>query len=68
MLGFGERLKTLRLEAGLSQPQLASALGVSNGIISIWENNVNEPKISYLLRICQIFHVSADYLLGLTDL
>ena len=67
MLGFGERLKALRLEYGYSQPHLAHLLGVSNGIISIWENNVNEPKISYLYRLCQIFNVTADYLLGLTD-
>ena len=48
MKGLGETIKALRLEKGLTQPQLAQLVGVSNGMISIWENNINEPKASYL--------------------
>lgn len=64
---FCERLKALRKEKKLTQPQLAKMLGVSNGLISFWENGVNEPTINYLIKLCKIFEVSADYLLGLSD-
>lgn len=64
---FCERLKALRTEKGLSQPELANLLGVSNGIISFWENGVNEPTISNLIKLTEVLEVSTDYLLGLED-
>ena len=64
---LGETIKALRLEKGYSQPQLAKIVGVSNGIISVWENNINEPKATYIKRLACALEVSADYLLGLTD-
>ncbi|CDE72558.1 transcriptional regulator Cro/CI family [Acidaminococcus sp. CAG:917] len=64
---FCERLKALRTEKGLSQPELANLLGVSNGIISFWENGVNEPTISNLIKLAEVLEVSTDYLLGLED-
>ena len=64
----GEKIKTLRLEKELTQPQLAKLLNVSNGVISFWENNVNEPKASYIKKLCIILDVTADYLLGLEDI
>jgi len=51
----------------MSQPQLAEAVGVSNGIISIWENNINEPKASYVKKLAIALDTTADYLLGLED-
>ena len=65
MEGLGKRIKELRLEKGLSQPQLAKLVGVSNGMISIWENDVNEPKASYIRTLAVILEVSADDLLGI---
>ena len=64
MKGLGETIKTLRLEKGLTQPQLAKMIGVSNGMISIWENNVNEPKASYLKALATALEVSVSVLLG----
>ena len=60
-------MKNLRLEKELSQPDLAKLVGVSNGMISFWENGVNEPTITNLIKLSQIFDVSADFLLGLED-
>ena len=62
---IGSRIRELRLEKGLSQPQLAAAIGVSDGVISLWENGVNEPKASYIIALCKFFSVSADYLPGI---
>ena len=67
MEGLGERIFDLRTQRNLTQPQLAKALDVSKGLISLWENNINEPKATYIVRLCRYFSVSADYLLGITD-
>lgn len=67
MENLGETIKSLRLEKGWSQPQLAQLVGVSNGIISIWENNINEPKASYIKKLAEAFGVSADYLLNIDN-
>lgn len=67
MENLGEKIKYLRVSQNLTQPQLAKKIGVSNGIISIWENNINEPKANYIKKMCYCFGVSADYLLGLED-
>lgn len=67
MSNISARIKQLRTERGISQPDLAKALKVSNGTISFWENGVNEPKATYIIRLCQFFEVSANYLLGLED-
>lgn len=67
MENLGETIKALRLEKGWSQPQLAKLVGVSNGIISIWENNINEPKASYIKKLAETFGVTADYLLNMDN-
>lgn len=64
---FGEKLKDLRLEKGLGQVELAQKLGVSKGIVSLWENDLREPKLSYLIAIAQFFGVSIDFLAGLEN-
>ncbi len=47
--------------------QLAKELNTTDAAVSNWENEINEPKISYLKAIAQYFNVSADYLLGLEN-
>ena len=64
MDGLGETIKSLRIEKGLTQPQLAKLVGVSNGMISIWENNINEPKASYLKALAVALDVPIAVLLG----
>ena len=67
MKGLGETIKALRLEKGLTQPQLADLVGVSKGMISIWENNINEPKASYLKALAVALDTTVDVLLGNDD-
>ena len=64
---FGENLKQLREQSGIKQSALAHDVGVSRSAINAWEMGVSMPSVANLLALCQIFHVSADYLLGLTD-
>ena len=64
MKTFGEKIKELRKERGLTQPALAKELDVSNGMISNWENNINEPGLTHIKNIAIFFDVSADYIVG----
>ena len=64
---LGEKIRNLREEKGLTQPELAKLVGVSNGTVSFWENGVNEPKASYVRKLSTVFEVTSDYLLGLED-
>lgn len=62
---FKNILKDLRLEKGLGQTELASAIGVSKGIISLWENGLREPNMYSLIILSQFFNISIDELVGL---
>jgi transcriptional regulator with XRE-family HTH domain len=64
---FAERLRELRTEKGLSMKQFAAIVDATDAAVSNWENNINEPKITYLKSIAEYFGVSCDYLLGLED-
>ena len=64
---FKERLKELRIEKQIGQVELSKAIGVSKGIISLWENGEREPGMNSLILLAQFFNVSIDYLVGLED-
>lgn len=64
---FAARLKELREDKGLSQSELADKLGVSRGSISFYENCSRVPDIDVLLSICNLFSISSDYMIGLSD-
>lgn len=61
---YAERIKELRTERALSQTQLASALDVSKGLISLWENGLREPSLSSLISMAKFFETSIDYIAG----
>ena len=67
MKAFGERLKELRQAKGLTQRQLADVLSVSGNAVHAWECDKQEPSLAMLVRLCEYFDVSADYLLGRAD-
>lgn len=58
------RLRELRENKQLSMLQLAQNIGVSDAAISNWENGVNEPKASYVIKLADYFQISTDELLG----
>ncbi len=62
---FAENLKEMRLEKGVGQVELAEKIGVSKGIISLWENGKREPTLSSLVALAKFFEVSIDTLVGL---
>lgn len=64
---FGERLKIVRNQAGLSQKSLAEQLYVTQQSVWKWEMNESSPNPETVAKIAEIFNVSADYLLGITE-
>ena len=64
---FSERLKELRIEKQIGQVELANAINVSKGIISLWENGLREPKLNNLISLASFFNVSRDSLVGLEN-
>ncbi|MBQ4526716.1 MAG: helix-turn-helix transcriptional regulator [Clostridia bacterium] len=61
---FGERLKKLRLDAGLSQAELARQLGVTRRSIIYYESGKRYPKTRDIItRTATLFGVSLDYLI-----
>ena len=63
---FSRVLGLLRQEKGLSQRKAASELGISQALLSHYENGIREPGLAFVARACDYYHVSADYLLGRT--
>ena len=61
---FGQKLKLLRVECGLSQRELGSKLGYCNQTVSFWETGQREPDLDALVKISSFFEVSVDFLLG----
>jgi len=61
---LNERIRELRIAAGISQVELAEKLGVSKQSVSNWENDNIQPSIEMLVKIARTFNVSTDFLLG----
>ena len=64
-MDFGNRLKELRKQSGLTQQQLADRIGVTKSVISFYELRERSPSPDVLAKLSYIFHVSTDYLLGI---
>ena len=60
---FGEKLKALREEKGITQSELADTLNVSRQAVYKWESNKGYPDIENLIRISDIFEVTIDELI-----
>ena len=64
---IGERLQEIRKDNGDTQQSLADKLQVSLHAVRCWEQGKSDPSHDTLVAICKLYHISSDYLLGLTD-
>ena len=62
---YGNKIKELRTEKGLTQSELAIKLQTSQRNISKYELELLDLNTELIIKICKFFEVSADYLLGL---
>lgn len=61
-MSFGTRLKDKRKELGITQPQLAKMLNVSQSAIGSWETDTNSPHATILYKLFDILHCDVNYL------
>lgn len=61
---FGQRLKELRTEFGLTQKELADKLNLTHATISKYEREELDPGKDVLIKLAKYFDVSTDFLLG----
>jgi len=67
MVSFGQRLKKLRIDGGLTQAELANKVDAYQSKYRNWETDLHEPDIATINKIADIFGVTADWLLGRED-
>ena len=63
---FSRTLSLLRQEKKVSQRAAAQALGISQALLSHYENGIREPGLVFVVKACDYYGVSADFLLGRT--
>jgi len=66
MAFFSDRVKELRKAKGMTQREVASALGITERSYQRYEAE-NNPNNDTLIKLADFFDVSADYLLGRSD-
>lgn len=61
---FGEKIRSSRKSAGLTQRQLAEMIGVSNTSISNWEKDLSRPDADLIQKLCAVLHLQPNDFYG----
>lgn len=61
---MNERLKNLRIESGMKLKEVAEYLNVTVRTVCRYEEGTREPSIEILKKLCDLYDVTADYLIG----
>lgn len=64
---YGTRIRELRKEKNMTQKELAQKIGVDFRTVSFWETERFEPNIGQIIKLCRLFGVESDYLIGLKN-
>ena len=64
---WSDRLRELREDNDYKQAYIAKILGTTQQMYSRYENGINEMPIHHLITLCGFYHVSADYILGISN-
>ncbi len=67
MLNFPTKLKETRIKNKYSQKQVAEGIGISETLYQKYEYGKTKPAYDVIIKLCNYFNVSADYLLGLSN-
>ena len=66
--GLGSRLQQARQEADMTQKALCERIGAGGyQVVGYWERGMSTPAPQFIVKICEVLNISADYLLGLSD-
>ena len=64
-MNYGQKIAELRKNKNLTQAELGEQLNITAQAISKWENNLSEPDITSIRKMCELFNVSVDEFLGI---
>ena len=67
MMYYAQKIRDLRNDHDLSQMQIALILGTSKNQVGKYERGEQEMPIKHLIKLCEYYKVSADYILGLPE-
>ena len=67
MVSYQKRIRDLREDSNRTQKEIADILGTSQTMYARYERGASELPIRHLLTLCDLYHVPADYILGITD-
>ena len=67
MIMYRNRLRDLREDNDKTQSEIAEILGTSQTMYARYERGANEMPIRHLIRLSNLYNVSTDYILGLSD-
>ena len=65
---YVKRIRDLREDHDKTQQELADMLGTSQTMYARYERGANELPLRHLVKLCRYYGVSADYILGLSDI
>ncbi len=63
----GQKIKALRVSEKMTQGKLAELLGVSPSTVGMYEQGRRRPDSNMLIKLCEVFSVTADSLLGVSE-
>ncbi len=64
---YTQRLEDLRKDRDLTQEQVAKLLNLKREQYRRYETGINEIKAGFIIKVCKLYNVSADYLLCFTN-
>jgi transcriptional regulator with XRE-family HTH domain len=67
LLDYRERLKNLRIDNDLEQRDIAAICNVSNKTVSHWETLRIQVPVDCIIKICNYYQISSNYILGLPE-
>lgn len=62
---IGDKIFDLIIQLDITQREFSKKIGVRDSIVSMWISGQREPRIASVIKICQVFDVSADWILGI---
>ena len=67
MIDYVKRIRDLREDHDKTQQEIADILGTSQTMYARYERGANELPLRHLIKLCDYYHVTADYILGRSD-
>ncbi len=64
---IADKIKLLRTNCNMTQTELAKKLGITRSSVNAWEMGISVPSTQYIVELANIFNVSSDYILGISE-